>query len=449
MRKIVIYSLVGFLVLVMASVAVRMGIWEILIKRLKMDNVVTKIVYGPFITDDMPEETESDHDTQIPFDAVPFDAKEEWPFTKNKPMLIDTSVVITEDARMEEFDTNTVVGKVKKHIDFFLKYRSLLPYDFTVKLAQMYESDLNWYINKNAILVSKNYWVSPYPNININQIITSINDFNLFLKMKNIPLLYVGIPDKISPDSIYYFVDSRNSDKDSIFEKLRRYDISVLDLRENIRNENKDWHSLFFNTDHHWKAESGLWGSKVIAEKLNSAFDFDLDATLLNTQKYNYKIYKDWFLGALSRNVGHYLAKPDDFTIITPNIKTSFDILQFTSDYCYAKKEDVNFDSAFIYPSHVNKKDYYNFNTYLSYMNNNYSALIQNKLNSNGQKLLIIGESNTLVLVPFLSVLFEYVVKIDLRMFGGSLEAIVERENPDIVIIAYNYLNSWKLFDFR
>jgi hypothetical protein len=267
--------------------------------------------------------------------------------------------------------------------------------------------------------------------------------------VKDIPLLYVIIPNKLSPDSIYYNVDNRNPDKDMIYQGLKKHTIDVLDLRDNIRHENKDWHSLFYNTDHHWKVETGLWASKIIAKKLNTDFAFNLDTSLLNPQNYNHKTYKSWYLGSAGRKVGHYLAKPDDFTLITtPSFETRFDILSFTKLDDYAiKKENIDFDATFIDLHHVNKKNYYTHSPYGSYLD--MCAIIHNKLNSNSKKLFFVGESNTNVIIPFLSVCVEYVIKMDLRKYDASLETIIEKENPDIVIIAYDFIDAKELFDFR
>jgi hypothetical protein len=430
MRKAIIYSLVVFLILVMASIVIRIGTWDILVKILKMDNVITRTVFF-------------DENFQSGMTAnVPFNAKKEYPFTKNKKALIDIS--FENKAKMR---FNNYIVKLKKHLDIFFKDK-FLPYNFAVNLALAYEGGLHWNINKNAILIGENYWILPESKAYINLIVASINDFNLFLQTNNIPLLFVVVPNKLSPDSIYNCVNIANTDKDSVIQELRKSSISVLDLRDNIRHENKDWHSLFYNTDHHWRTETGFWASKIVAEELNSDFSFDLDTFLLNSRNYNYKVYKDWFLGSIGRKVGHYLAKPDNFTLITPKFETSFDILSLYRVY---KNENINFDSAYINFNLISRKDYYRADdAYSSYMEPHVrNALIHNKLNSNDKKILFLVDSNGKMLVPFLSVLTEYLVSIDLRHFSGSLETLIEKENPDVVIIAYDWLHIEKLFDFR
>jgi hypothetical protein len=432
----------------MASVAVRMGTYEILIKRLKIDNIVTRAIF--FDTDEVFEGLISndgrdtvDTNTKEIFEEIKsddngrilFDAKKEYPFTKDKTELL-------QEEKRDDIDTSTVIEKIKRHINFFLKERLFL-HNPATELALIYDDGINWYMNERLIYLGKSYWYYSDPNGPIDQFAPSIDTFNTFLKTKNIPLLYVGIPDKLSPDSIYInSLDYVNLDKDFAYEELRKHGIPNLDLRENIRNEGKDWYSSFYNIDTHWKVETGLWASKIIAWKLNSDFGFDLDISLLNSQNYKYEFYKNQFISSWSITplFKNQLATKEDFTLITPKFETRYDILQFRSDSIYAtKRMNVNFDSAFI-----NRNRELQYGSYMYGLN---CSLIHNKLNSNGKKLLIIGESNVVVLTPFLSVVIEYVVGIHLGYFNGSLETLIEKEKPDIVIIAYRDIYNLRLTD--
>jgi hypothetical protein len=442
MRKITTRILIGLLIAVMFSVFVRLGTWEILIKRLKMDNVFTRAVF--FDAEIVFEETAKEEDLPLLVDF-----KEKYPFTTNKKPFVDTSSVIAEDKRTEEYDTATVIGKIKKHINFFFKNRLLL-YDAGVNLALRYEAGINWYLNDNAIRIGKNYWVfladkkSP-----VDDVVASINDFHEFLYMKNIPLLYVVAPNKLSPDSAYLFVNQKEIDKDFVLSELRKNKIQVLDLRENIRAENKDWHSLFYNTDHHWRVETSLWASKIIAEKLNSDFDFDLNAELLNPWNFNHKLYKNWYLGSIGKKVGHLLARPDDFVLITPKFETKFDAtIKLHGNNMLIEKENTIFDSTFINFAQIDKRDYYNLDTYVGQGSAHY-LYSHNKLNKNAKKILLVSDSYGMVVAPFLALTTYNIININLRVFNGSLETFVEKENPDIVILLFHSVDGGKWFDFR
>ena len=438
MRKIMMYILIGFLILIMLSVVVRIGTWNILIKRLKMDNGFTRTVF--FDAGDI-----SSNEDIV---RIPFNAKQEYPFTKNKSSLaIDIFSAPEEAERVEESDKTTIVGKVKRHINFFLEDR-FLPYNAAVNLALIYEGYLKWTVNENAILIGNNYWILPHEQIPIDEHIASINNFSQFLQTNNVSLLYISHPPKTSPEIVYNFTDWSNKNIDALVAGLKNYGIPYIDLRENILTEDRDWHSLFYNTDHHWRAESGLWASKIIADKLNSEFGFDLDTSLLNLQNYNYKVYENWFLGSIGKKVGHYLAKPDDFTLITPKFETKFDVWRTINSRFATKEENIPFDSVFIDFNPFIKKDFYNSNTYGAYCFGDNLGFYHNKLNMNGKKILFLEDSNTNVIIPFFAIINEYIISWDLRHFDGSLETLIKKEMPDIVVISYFSLDK-KLFDFR
>jgi len=441
MRRVTVMVLAGFLVLVMISIIARMGTRDVLVRRFKVDNTVARAIL--FNLDDVFEEIKEPEK----WEKIFFDAKKEYPFTKNKPSLVDTSAasVLVEGKRKEEF-APTTVGEFKKYISLFSKKR-LLFYEPAIQLALTYEYYLGEYFDEKPVRVRSNYWVSQPHKASFSKFVASVDDFHKFLRTRNIPFLYVAVPNKLSRDSVYAIINQENIDKDSLLAGFKRKEIPFLDLRENVRTEGKDWHSLFYGADHHWRVETGFWASKIIAEKLNSDFGFDLDVSLLNPENYNHKVYKNWFLGSIGNRVP-LLTKPDDFILITPKFETMFDVVKFAEHHngFATKRENAVFESVFIYQNYLNKKSYH---TYLSNMDGIECYLIHNKLNSNGKKIMIVGESNRLAVVPFLSVLTEYFVNIDVRTLGGSLETLVEKENPDIVIALYMGMDGGKLFDFR
>jgi len=436
MRKATVMILIGFLGLVMISLVVRMGTWNILIKKFKMDNVITRAVF--FDTDKVFEVMKNKNETDIDF-------KKEYPFTKNKLPLVN----VTFDFFTPVKSNKTIIKNIKEHINTYSAEHFLFQ-NSIIKLGLIYEKIVNFYIHREVIRIGKDYWVHIWETekMPFHQSVASINDFNRFLQTQNIPILYVAAPNKLFPDSInvYEFKNQLNRDKDSLIQELKHLEIPFIDLRENIRAENKDWNSRFYNTDHHWKTETGLWASKIIAEKLNTDFGFNLDTSLLSPQNYNYKIYENWFLGSLGRKVGHFLAKPDDFTLITPIFETKFDIVRCRKDFINEQKF-ADFETAFINFNEINEKDYYNLTPYESYKGGNF--FIHNKLNSNGKKILMIRESYSGVVVPFLSILTEYLVDIEKIHFDGSLETLIEKEKPDIVIVVYYSTYCGIRFDFR
>ena len=90
------------------------------------------------------------------------------------------------------------------------------------------------------------------------------------------------------------------------------------------------------------------------------------------------------------------------------------------------------------------KKDYYSVNTYSVYNGGNYRLqIISNKLNPNGKKILLIGDSFDCAVVPFLSLQTSQLHICDVRNMKGlvgekvNIKNYIEEIRPDYVLVLY------------
>jgi hypothetical protein len=221
-------------------------------------------------------------------------------------------------------------------------------------------------------------------------------------------------------------------------------------LRENIHKENLDHHSLFYKTDHHWKAETGLWAAGIIAQHLNENNGFTINLDTFHPEQYQYNIYKDWFLGSLGKKVTLVRTPPEDFTLIYPKFDTDIS-LKIPEIYIDARG---NFD-VFIWPDMIKIKDYYNRNPYGAYYGDRQLITVHNNLLNDGKSVLLVKDSFVNVVAPFLSMGIEDLNILDLRHFNGSIKSYVKTNKPDVIVVMYNpgaldYMDGHKkLFDFR
>ena len=63
---------------------------------------------------------------------------------------------------------------------------------------------------------------------------------------------------------------------------------------------------------------------------------------------------------------------------------------------------------------------------------------VENLLHGNGKRLLVLQDSFSLVVIPFLSLGYEQVDYLDLRLWGGDLLGYMDETRPDAVLILYN-----------
>ncbi len=283
-----------------------------------------------------------------------------------------------------------------------------------------------------------------YPDCDMTYAAEEVTGLSEFCKEKGMEFMYVQLPCKAYSDDLmppgthtYGYADS-----DEIVDALRKNGVSVLDLREEIDREGFDIPELFFNTDHHWKPSTALWAASVIAGSLAEKVDgYDYDAAIYDRENYKTKIKKDWFLGSLGRRVGPLYGGVDDFEIIYPRFDTDFHL--YTESQAAdgkQKNHDGTFKTALMKLKYVKKKDYYSVLTYFTYMGNEYRlATVTNRLADNDKKVLMLRDSFSCTLLPYLSLSAGEITAIDMRYHDKiKIKKYIEDNDFDAVIIAYN-----------
>jgi hypothetical protein len=357
-------------------------------------------------------------------------------------------------------------SKLERYAKDWLIFRMKL-----VELASGYETILGWEpSNATNVHDLGDGWITEYghkkevilPDKNHRHTsAAAIYEFYDFLKALNIELLYVQSPSKICKnDPINGTLDFSNINADELLYALSLKGIPYLDLRESIHQENLDHHSLFYKTDHHWKAETALWAAGVLGGYLNTHNGFNIDLALFSPDKYRYDVYKNWFLGSVGKQVTLTRARPDDISLIYPQFHTDF-AFQIPSLHRFPSKKinkQGTFDVFYDYDE-IKKLDYYDKNPYLAYLyGDNAVTIIKNNMVHDGKKTLFLKDSFGSSLIVFLALGMENIEVLDLRAFNGSVRSYIKQNRPDTVIIMYNptfitgdvdYINSRDLFDFR
>ena len=265
-------------------------------------------------------------------------------------------------------------------------------------------------------------------------------DFAKYLEKENIKFGYILCPSKFSKfkkELPKGMVDYSNENADSFLKVLYENNINVLDLREDLNKEFPNHFDAFFKTDHHWKPETGFWGTQKIIKFLNQKHGQNLDDNIVKKENYNFKTYPKLFLGSQGKKVTLSFAEPEDFTLITPKFDTNF----YFEAYCRDIKKEGPFEKSLLELKNL-EKNYYEINTYGTYLGaNNPVVKIMNKNQNNKKKLLIIQDSFICVLAPFLANVFEEILLVDVRRkiyFNGSIKKLIKDYKPDIVLIIYH-----------
>ncbi len=442
------------LVVFMLLIGLRFGTRYILINRLGMNNAFTRLVMwedrrlsipGP-IGDERAEVT--DWDERYPF-SVPAAQTTRW---AHRFRWID---------ELQGW-MKSRVGRISTAIDLYANQHLMFRQPI-VESANRYERLIGWNLAgyseyNNVVDLGEGYLTTFNGRIDVDGNAAAIGDLRGFLDSRGIPLLFVQLPNKISRQDGGFndVVDFYNDNANRLVEGIRSRGVSALDLRDHAEQQYPEtYHALFFNSDHHWLPQTGLWAAGEIAQVLNGSFGYAIDLAVLKPENYTQTVYEDWFLGSLGKKVTLARAKPDDLVTLHPIFPVELRLQIESLGLDATGGFDIIYDQ-----SQLEYKDYYNQNTYGAYLYSAYSThafirLENNLLPKQGKRMLLLGDSFSSTLAPFLSLGLEALDFVDLRSFNGSLQALVDWGGYDMVVVAYSsmfpveYDSHKSMYDFR
>ena len=256
------------------------------------------------------------------------------------------------------------------------------------------------------------------------------------LEKQKIPYLFVLAPQKIQRGQDLLPVgmaENGNTTADAFLEGLDQWGTSYVDLRP-LFESNGIYSGWFFNTDHHWKPEAAFFAWQNLAQVLDHNYGFTTPAALTDPANWSTTVLDDFFLGSQGKRVGSLYAGVDDFTIYTPKFETN---LTYTSvDGGFDRTGPFN--QSVCFPERVEEKDWFNGNPYTYYSGGDYGmATMTNHNNPDGPKVVLLRESFSCALAPFLALSCSELTTIDLRQFQGDLLETIEGLEPDLVMTLY------------
>ena len=434
-----------FILAVFLSICFRVFTRQILVKHMGITNSFTDIVL--FDAEDLKKVPKVGNDTKPNIDWQKL-----YPFLNSESADEEKSV-----SRLTQLKTS-IDSIERKIMSYTTKY---LPfYRNVTELAGKYEQLVLWNFSSfgeynNVMVRNGGYLVGIEEKKDISEAAGATIDLADFCKSEDAEFMYIEYPNKIciyEDADICGTMDFSNQNADKFLKELNNNGVLTYDLRAVLHEENLNHHSLFFKTDHHWKPQAGLWASQHILDFLNKAFDYSLDTEILDSDSYYEKVYKNWFLGSQGKKVTLSVCNPEDISLIYPKFRTliHYEIPNLSiNEY---GSFDITYDMK-----HIKEMNYYNKNPYAAYNHADQPLIrLENELMDKGPQVLIIHNSFSNCVIPFLAMGIKNVDAIDLRWFTGSLRSYISQEKPDAVIIAYqsvpgsiDYSRHNDLFDFR
>ena len=296
------------------------------------------------------------------------------------------------------------------------------------------------------------------PELDMSGIAEKTVEFDAWMHEQGIPFLYINSlffldeDDKQLPPGVE---DYGNENADRFLALLRDAGVDTVDLRELEKAEGIDHYSRFFNTDHHWIPEMGFWAfTEVVKELAARDPSFAVDPVICDFDNYDVEVVENCFLGSSGRRVGAWYAGKDDFSIITPRFDTALEVY-YSRDYstCRGGLEECMF-----FPE-LFEEDPYKASLYDFYCGGDDWMEVRNLAaeqglspQGNGKRILLIKDSASLVVIPWLSLGYGEIRSYDMRVEDEPLPALIESWQPDLVMVIYNpgalEDNNWNMFEF-
>lgn len=355
---------------------------------------------------------------------------------------------------------NNIITNIKSQIENYSS-EYLFEYEKIVELAKIYENTINWNLisvtdDETPIEIEENNWTTIKGKKDYTQLAYSLIEFDKYLKQEGVNLLYVQAPlkiDEISSENINtIYKDYSRENIEQFINIVKENDVETLDLYQEMKNDNINFLSAYFKTDHHWLPETGVWAAGKIVKRMNEVLNMNIDSNLYNKNIYNIETYENSSLGSFGRKVTLVKANKENFDIVTPNFDNNLTVK--IPDLQYDKTGTLR--ETFIDIKKVNLKNPYDDSPYSAYGYGDHALIdIKNNNINSGDNILILKDSFANVVTPYLSLGTSHIFEVDKRYFNGSIKDFIKKNDVNKVIILYYPgslyydFNSESQFDFE
>ena len=177
----------------------------------------------------------------------------------------------------------------------------------------------------------------------------------------------------------------------------------------NITNQISNGEDLYYKTDHHWNTDGAYVGYEAICQNV------------LHKQPntFTYEKVADGFKGTMYSKSGAFWNTGDPIYKMTPETN-------FSATVTY--DNGTTSDSLFV-DENLNKKDKYTY-----YLDGNHAYLdIKTNVN-NGKKAVIVKDSYSHILLPYLATEYSEIQVVDLRYYRQSVSALIDASTDFYII---------------
>lgn len=257
-----------------------------------------------------------------------------------------------------------------------------------------------------------------------------VGKLNTYLQARGTDLLYVMTPHQVCPYHNQLPVgieDYGNSDIDRMLEYVNEQGVDTIDIRKRMHDDGIDQCNMIYATDHHWTTGAGLYAYGIYEDYIKEKTGCVVDERIADESQYTIQKYKNWHLGSWGHSTGKYFTGVDDFDLYIPNFDTAI-----TNDLGETgKMQDMSYDYTLLQKRDTTSK--YVYDDVLEPACRHYV----NQNCPNDVKLLVLGDSFSRTVYPFLTIGFKEVNFVWNYDTSSVTLDYIEKYDPDVVIIQY------------
>lgn len=454
LRQGLMLTAAGIMVLMLGTVLVRMGTKNILVDKFRMDNSFTQgVLTGTREGNPMQARYTTGSERKIDWERkYPFADIEKLPDKPAKPQ--DNPQIPGEN---ESWLTEKIkklagwpMGKVGQSIKSERNQLSdwtgarLFAYQDWVEIGRGYEDVISWHLmnpERKVVALEDGVWSFVYPKADMTESAEAVDELAQWIRDRGGEFLYIQAPCKVDcygDFAVNGKLDFSNQNADELLIRLRNKGVDTLDLRENLHEWAKEdgvgYHDFFFKTDHHWRPETALRSTKVVAERLKG-YGIPVDDSHLDLDSFEVRVAPEVFLGSQGKKVTLAKTKAEDFSVLYPKFPTKFhfvipsrdvnEVGDFTVAYNKARMADQPFYD-------VRSGDPYQMYSYGRSAIEYFDNLL---LPASGKRVLLLRDSYANPMGPFLALGIKELSMVCLDNYTGSLRSFIEEYKPDVVMV--------------
>lgn len=316
--------------------------------------------------------------------------------------------------KLPELSLNTVksgvfMNELEEYVSDHLAFRN-----FWVQLKSLNELLLGKQENHDIYFAKDDYLIKKLTNIdeqkikrNANYVKTFANNSSTNVYLGIIPTSQYILKDKLPKNATY------ENEKELINQIYELYNSKTIPILNNLEEHNKEY--IYYKTDIHLTSLGAYYVANALLKEMN--------LPELDLENYTKTLVTNEYMGSNNSYSNAFWVTADEIT--TYISEKNLELFSY---------QDTKLEKTTLYhDEYLNKKDKYSY--FLG--GNNPLIIIKNKNIENNQKLLIIRDSYTSAIAPFLTERFSEIHLIDLRYNKNSIKEYIQENNITDTVLLY------------